>query len=338
MNTLLIITVLVVVFALAFDFINGFHDTANAIATSVSTRALPPRVAVLMAAIMNFVGAITFVGVAKAIASDIVDPFALSTPETPLIGSVVILAALLSAITWNLVTWYFGIPSSSSHTLIGSLAGAAIAAAGFGILNYAGFTKILIALLASPIIAICVGYMMMQLMRVVFKNTNLYKTNKSFRIVQIFTAAIQSFTHGTNDAQKAMGIITMALIAANWQTTDEVQSWVRFACALAMGLGTSFGGYKIIKTVGGKIMKIRPVNGVAADISSASIIFGATLIHLPVSTTHVISSAIMGVGAAQNVKGVNWGIARKIVTTWIITMPISAIMAAVIYSVLSLFF
>lgn len=338
MNTLLIITVLVVFFALAFDFINGFHDTANAIATSVSTRALPPRVAIIMAAIMNFLGAITFVGVAKAIASDIVDPFALSNPDAPLIGSVVILAALLSAITWNLVTWYFGIPSSSSHTLIGSIAGAAIAASGIGVLNYGGFSKILIALLASPIIAITVGYIMMTLMKFLFKDMNLYKTNKGFRIMQIFTAAIQSFTHGTNDAQKAMGIITMALIAANWQTTDDVQGWVRFACALAMGLGTSIGGYKIIKTVGGKIMKIRPVNGAAADISSASIIFGATLIHLPVSTTHVISSAIMGVGAAQNVKGVNWGMARKIVTTWIITMPISAVMAAVIYSILNIFF
>ena len=338
MNTLLIITVLVVACALAFDFINGFHDTANAIATSVSTRALPPRVAVVMAAIMNFIGAITFVGVAKAIASDIVDPFSLSSPEAPLIGSVVILAALLSAIMWNLITWYFGIPSSSSHTLIGSLAGAAIAASGFGVLNYSGFTKIIIALLASPVIAITVGYLMMNLMKLIFKNTNLYKTNKSFRIFQIFTAAIQSFTHGTNDAQKAMGIITMALIAANWQTTDEVQGWVRFACALAMGLGTSIGGYKIIKTVGGKIMKIRPVNGVAADMSSASIIFGATLIYLPVSTTHVISSAIMGVGAAQNVKAVNWGIARKIVTTWIITMPISAVMAAIIYTILDLIF
>lgn len=338
MDTLLIITILVVACALAFDFINGFHDTANAIATSVSTRALPPRVAVLMAAIMNFLGAITFVGVAKAIASDIVDPFSLSTPEAPLAGSVVILAALLSAITWNLITWYFGIPSSSSHTLIGSIAGAAIAAAGFGVLNYAGFTKILIALLASPIIAICVGFLMMTLMKFLFKNMNLYKTNKGFRTLQIFTAAIQAFTHGTNDAQKAMGIITMALIAANWQTTDDVQGWVRFACALAMGLGTSIGGYKIIKTVGGKIMKIRPVNGAAADLSSASIIFGATLIHLPVSTTHVISSAIMGVGTAQNVKAVNWGIARKIVTTWVITMPISACMAALIYSILNIFF
>lgn len=338
MNTLLIITILVVIFALAFDFINGFHDTANAIATSVSTRALKPRVAVLMAAIMNFIGAITFVGVAKAIASDIVDPFALNSFEGDTTGSIVILAALCSAITWNLVTWYFGIPSSSSHTLIGSIAGAAIASAGFGILNYAGFTKILQALLLSPIIALVIGYLMMKLFKFLFKNFSLYSTNKGFRIVQIFTAALQSFTHGTNDAQKAMGIITMALIAANLQTGDEVQDWVRVACALAMGLGTSIGGYKIIKTVGGKIMKIRPVNGVAADLSSASIIFGATLIHLPVSTTHVISSAIMGVGAAQRVKGVNWSIARKIIITWFITMPISALMAGMFFFIINFFF
>lgn len=338
METILILTILVVIFALAFDFINGFHDTANAIATSVSTRALPPRTAVLMAAIMNFVGAITFVGVAKAIASDIVDPFALSTPEAPLIGSVVILAALCAAITWNLLTWYYGIPSSSSHTLIGSIAGAAIAAAGFNILNYQGFIKIIQALIFSPFIALAVGFLMMSLFKVIFKNMNLYKTNKGFRTMQIGTAALQAFTHGTNDAQKAMGIITMALIAGGIQSHDEVQGWVRFACALAMGLGTSVGGYKIIKTVGGKIMKIRPINGAATDLSSATVIFGATLLHLPVSTTHVISSAIMGVGTAQRVKDVKWGTARKIVITWVITMPISAIMAAGFYFLLNLFF
>lgn len=331
MDTLILLTLLVVVFALAFDFINGFHDTANAIATSVSTRALPPKTAVIMAAIMNFVGAITFTGVAKAITKDIVDPFALQN------GTLVILAALIAAIAWNLITWYFGIPSSSSHAIIGSIAGAAIAAAGFGILNYEGFIKILQALLLSPFIAIAVGFLMMSLFKVIFKGFNLYKTNKGFRTVQIGTAALQAFTHGTNDAQKAMGIITMALIAAGMQSDDEVQEWVRFACALAMGLGTSIGGYKIIKTVGGKIMKIRPVNGVAADLSSASIIFGATLIHLPVSTTHVISSAIMGVGAAQRVKGVKWGVARKIVLTWIITLPISATLAGLIYLLLKLF-
>ena len=338
MDMLLIITILVVIFALGFDFINGFHDTANAIATSVSTRALKPRVAVMMAAVMNFLGAITFVGVAKAIASDIVDPFSLNSFDGDTTGSIVILAALCSAITWNLLTWYFGIPSSSSHTLIGSIAGAAIASAGFGILNYEGFTKIIQALLISPVIALAIGFAMMKLFKFLFKNFSLYSTNKGFRLVQIGTAALQSFTHGTNDAQKAMGIITMALIAASMQSGDEVQEWVRVACALAMGLGTAVGGYKIIKTVGGKIMKIRPVNGVAADLSSATIIFGATLIHLPVSTTHVISSAIMGVGAAQRVKGVNWAIARKIVITWFITMPISAVMAAVFFLLLNLLF
>lgn len=332
MDMILFLTIAIVVFALAFDFINGFHDTANAIATSVSTRALKPRTAIYMAAIMNFVGALTFTGVAKTISKDIVDPFLLEK------GSIVILAALISAIAWNLITWYFGIPSSSSHALIGSIAGAAISAAGFGVLNYTGFIKIMQALLISPFIAIAGGFLMMMLFKVLLKNRNLFKANKRIRYLQIGTAALQSFTHGTNDAQKAMGIITMALIAAQLQTGDDIQLWVRIAAATAMGLGTSIGGYKIIKTVGGKIMKIRPVNGAAADLSSAMIIFGATLIHLPVSTTHVISSAIMGVGSAQRVKGVKWGVAKKIVLTWIITMPISAALAAIIYQLLNLFF
>ena len=338
MDTILLITILVVIFALAFDFINGFHDTANAIATSVSTRALKPRVAVMLAAAMNFIGALTFVGVAKAIAKDIVDPMSLNAFTGDITGSVVILAALMSAIAWNLLTWYFGIPSSSSHTLIGSLAGAAVAAAGFDILNYNGFLKILAALIISPILALSVGFLVMSLFKVIFRRVGLDKTNNRLRLIQIVTAAVQSFTHGTNDAQKAMGIITMALIAGGLQSGDEVQSWVRFACALAMGLGTSIGGYKIIKTVGGKIMKIRPINGVAADLSSASIIFGATLIHLPVSTTHVISSAIMGVGSAQRVRGVNWGTARKMILTWFITIPISAVMASIFYTILNIFF
>ena len=331
MDNILLLTILVVIFALAFDFINGFHDTANAIATSVSTRALKPRVAVLMAAVMNFIGALTFTGVAKTISKDIVDPFVLEN------GSLVILAALISAIAWNLITWYFGIPSSSSHALIGSIAGAAISAAGFGILNYSGFIKILQALLISPFIALFVGFLMMSLFKVLLKNRNLFKANKRLRYLQIGTAALQSFTHGTNDAQKAMGIITMALIAGNLQTGDDIQLWVRIAAATAMGLGTSIGGYKIIKTVGTKIMKIRPVNGAAADLSSAGIIFSATLLHLPVSTTHVISSAIMGVGTAQRVKSVNWGVAKTIVLTWIITLPISAIIAAIVYRLLVLF-
>lgn len=332
MDTILILTILVVICALAFDFINGFHDTANAIATSVSTRALKPRTAVLMAAIMNFIGALTFTGVAQTISKDIVDPFMLDN------GALVILAALLSAIAWNLITWYFGIPSSSSHALIGSIAGAAISAAGFGILNYQGFIKILEALIFSPFIALFVGFIVMTIFKVVLKNRNLFKANKRIRYIQIGTAALQAFTHGTNDAQKAMGIITMALIAGGLQTGDDIQLWVRIAAATAMGLGTSIGGYKIIKTVGTKIMKIRPVNGAAADLSSAGIIFGATLLHLPVSTTHVISSAIMGVGTAQRVRGVNWGVAQRIVMTWIITLPISATLAAIIYQILAIFF
>ena len=332
MDSIIVLTVLVIIFALTFDFINGFHDTANAIATSVSTRALPPKIAVILAATMNFIGAITFTGVAKAITKDIVDPFALSN------GSLVILAALIAAIIWNLVTWYYGIPSSSSHAIIGAIAGSAIAAAGFGILNYSGFVKILEALLLSPFIAIVAGFLVMSLFKVIFRKANLYKTNKGIRLLQICTAAIQSFTHGTNDAQKAMGIMTMALIAAGWQTGDDIQTWVRIAAATAMGLGTSIGGYKIIKTVGGKIMKLRPVNGAAADLASASVIFGATLIHLPVSTTHVISSSIMGVGSAQRVKAVKWGVARKIVLTWIITMPTTAVLAAVCYFILNMIF
>ncbi|CAM4066248.1 PiT family inorganic phosphate transporter [Lederbergia lenta] len=330
-DTVFIITILIVIAALAFDFINGFHDTANAIATSVSTKALRPRAAILLAATMNFLGALTFTGVAQTITRDIVDPFTLTN------GSAVILAALISAIAWNLITWYFGIPSSSSHALIGSIAGAAIAAAGFSALNYKGFLKILEALLISPLIAFTFGFIIYFIFKLTLKNLNLAKTNKRFRYIQIATAALQSYTHGTNDAQKAMGIITMALIANNYHTTTDIPFWVQFSCALAMGLGTSMGGWKIIKTVGGKIMKIRPVNGVAADLSSAIIIFGATLIHLPVSTTHVISSSILGVGSSHRVKGVKWDTAQRMLITWVITLPISATLAAVCYYILNIF-
>ncbi|HZG72685.1 MAG TPA: anion permease [Chondromyces sp.] len=332
MDSLLILTILIVIFALAFDFINGFHDTANAIATSVSTKALKPRHAIILAAFMNFLGAMTFTGVAKTITKDIVDPFTLEN------GSIVILAALIAAIFWNLLTWYYGIPSSSSHAIIGSIAGAAIAASGFGALNYGGFLNILQALIFSPILAFCLGFLVYSIFKVVFRNNNLTKTNRNFRLMQIATAALQSYTHGTNDAQKAMGIITMALIAANLHTSTDIPFWVQLSCATAMGLGTSVGGWKIIKTVGGKIMKIRPVNGVAADLTSAFIIFGATYIHLPVSTTHVISSAILGVGASHRVKGVKWGTAQRMLITWVITLPISATIAGLTYMLLNLFF
>ncbi|MDM5154077.1 inorganic phosphate transporter [Bacillus sp. DX1.1] len=332
MNTLLFLTILIVICALAFDFINGFHDTANAIATAVSTKALKPRHAIVMAAIMNFLGAMTFTGVAKTITKDIVDPFALNN------GSYVILAALLAAIVWNLITWYYGIPSSSSHAIIGAIAGAAIAAAGVSSLNYKGFIKIIEALIISPIVAFVIGFIVYSIFKVVFKNFNLTKTNKNFRLFQIFTAALQAYTHGTNDAQKAMGIITMALMTNGLHTSGDIPLWVQFSCALAMGLGTSVGGWKIIKTVGGQIMKIRPVNGVAADLSSSLVIFGATFIHLPVSTTHVISSSILGVGASHRVKGVKWGTAKRMLITWVITLPITASLAALFYYLLQLIF
>lgn len=332
MDTLFIITILIVIMALAFDFINGFHDTANAIATSVSTKALKPRHAIILAAVMNFVGAMTFTGVAKTITKDIVDPFTLNN------GSLVILAALIAAIAWNLITWYYGIPSSSSHAIIGSIAGAAIGAAGFGALNWTGFLKILQALIISPLLAFGVGYLVYSIFKIIFKHNNLTKTNRGFRYFQILTAALQAYTHGTNDAQKAMGIIVMALIANGQLHSSDIPLWVQVSCALAMGLGTSVGGWKIIKTVGGGIMKIRPVNGVAADLTGASIIFGATFIHLPVSTTHVISSSILGVGAAHRVKGVKWGTAQRMIITWFITLPISGTLAALMYFLLNLFF
>lgn len=337
MSTTLIITVLIVVFALAFDFINGFHDTANAIATSVSTKALRPSHAILLAATMNLLGALSFTGVAKTISDKIVESGQLQSLVQQ--GTVVILAALISAILWNLLTWYYGIPSSSSHTLIGSIAGAAIAGGGFSIVKIDGLVEIIKALIFSPVLAFVIGYIIYSIFKLFLKNLNLAKTNKRFRYIQILTAALQSYTHGTNDAQKSMGIITLALITAGKQQAGtDIHFWVQLACAVAMGLGTSIGGWKIIKTVGSGIMKIRPVNGVAADLTSAGIIFGATLIKLPVSTTHVIASSILGVGSAHRVRGVKWNTAINMVITWVITFPISAIIAAIIYKLLMIFF
>jgi inorganic phosphate transporter, PiT family len=332
MNVILTITILIVIFALVFDFINGFHDTANSIATAISTNALKPRQAIILASFMNFIGAMTFTGVAKTISSDIVDPFTLPN------GSVVILAALLAAITWNLITWYYGIPSSSSHAIIGAIAGASIVAAGVEALNYNGFISILKALFYSPIIAFIFGYLLFSLFKLIFQDLNLSRSNQKFRIVQIFTAAAQAYAHGMNDAQKTMGIITMALIAYGAQTTYEIPFWVQLTCALAMGLGTSVGGWRIITTVASNIMKIRPINGVAADISGAFIIFSASFLHIPISTTYIISSSIMGVGASQGLRGVRWGTVQRMVLTWAITLPISALLAGLYFSILSIFF
>lgn len=328
MDTSLLIIFIVIILALGFDFINGFHDTANAIATSVSTRALKPRTAILMAAMMNFLGAILFTGVAKTIGGSVADPASLDN------GLEVLIATLLAAIIWNLITWWFGIPSSSSHALIGALAGAVYVGAGPDKLNWSGFTTIIEGLIFSPIIAFVIGFIVMMILKWVFARRSPHTVNKGFRTMQIVTAAIQSFTHGTNDAQKAMGIITFALVTADFQDHMEVPTWVKIAAATAMALGTSIGGWKIIKTMGTKIFKIEPINGFASDISAASVIFTATLFHLPVSTTHAITSAILGVGSAKRFSAVRWSMAGRIVIAWVITIPIVAVMAGCIYILL----
>lgn len=312
------ILVIVVFLALAFDFINGFHDTANAIATSISTRALKPRIAIMMAAVMNFLGAITFTGVAKTIGGSVANPAELE------FGVEIVICALIGAIAWNLITWWFGIPSSSSHALIGALGGAVIAGAGINSINAQGFLDILKALLLSPLIAFTIGFIFMWILKKAFAKANPHSLNKGFRSGQVVTAMFQAFSHGTNDAQKAMGIIVFALVAAGVQDHMEVPFWVQLSAATAMALGTAVGGWKIIKTMGTKIFKIEPINGFAADFGSAIVIITATFLHLPVSTTHVITSSILGVGSAKRFSAVKWGVAGKIVIAWFITIPITA--------------
>lgn len=328
----MIVLWIVVFLALSFDFINGFHDTANAIATSVSTRALKPRVAIVLAAVMNFVGAITFTGVAKTIGKGVADPSKLE------FGVEIVIAALLAAITWNLITWWFGIPSSSSHALIGSLMGAVIGGAGIDNINASGLKDIVTALIASPLIAFTAGFIIMWILKLIFAKSSPHQVNKGFRFGQIVTAAFQSFSHGTNDAQKAMGIIVFALVAAGVQDDMTVPLWVKISAALAMALGTSVGGWKIIKTMGTKIFKIEPINGFAADIGSAMVILTATMIHLPVSTTHVITSSILGVGSAKRFSAVKWGVAGRIIMSWIITIPITVLLAMFFFWIIKLLF
>ncbi|UOF89949.1 inorganic phosphate transporter [Fodinisporobacter ferrooxydans] len=328
MITLILI---IVVLGLFFDFSNGFHDTANAIATSLSTKALTPRTAIILAALLNLLGALMFSGVAKTIGGSIADPLKIHN------GMIVVLAALISAIAWNLITWYFGIPSSSSHALIGSLAGAVISAAGVQAVNFAGFISIIEYLIVSPIIAFIVGYILMNILQMAFANFPPRKVNKIFRSLQVLSAAFQAFSHGTNDAQKTMGIITFALVAGGFQHDLSIPLWVKVLAAVAMGLGTSVGGWRIIQTVGTKIMKLEPINGFSADLSSSLVIIISTLLHRPLSTTHVISSSIMGVGTAKGLRAVKWGMAGRIVIAWVITLPITAILAGFVYKLCAAF-
>ncbi|MFP3392833.1 anion permease [Brevibacillus sp. SIMBA_040] len=330
-----IILVLVVIMALSFDFINGFHDTANAIATSVSTRALSPRTAILIASVFNLVGALTYTGVAKTIGGQITDPFKLPN------GLLVVLAALTAAILWNLITWWFGIPSSSSHAIIGGVAGAAVGAAGLGAINMEGFIEIVKALIISPIVAFVIGFIVIKVVSKIVANKAYHKTNRSFRVLQVLSASWQSFSHGANDAQKTMGVITLALLSGGFLVQEpgefSIPLWVKLSAAIAMALGTSVGGWRIIKTMGGKIMKIKPISGFSADLSSALIITIFTMLKLPVSTTHVITSSILGVGASQKLNAVKWGLAGRILITWVITLPVSALLAAACYVVFDVF-
>jgi PiT family inorganic phosphate transporter len=313
--------------AIAFDYINGFHDTANAIATSVSTRALKPGWAIAMSATANFAGALTGTAVAKTVGSGLID--------TNVESQTVIAAALVGAIFWNLLTWRLGIPSSSSHALIGGLLGASLAASGVGAWQLDGiFAKVLVPLIGSPIIGFALGLTMMVVIFNVFRRAHPVRLNATFRRLQVLSAGYMAFSHGSNDAQKTMGIMTLALVTAGVIDSFEVPLWVILTAATAISLGTAAGGWRIIKTMGTKVVKLDPVHGFAAETTAASIIFGATQLGMPVSTTHVISSAIMGVGSSDRLKTVRWGVARSIVVAWVLTLPASGATAALAYLVL----
>ena len=327
-----LLLIVVIVLAVAFDYVNGFHDTANAIATSVSTRALKPEHAILMSATANFVGALTGTAVAITIASGLA-----TIPEGPE-GQVIVAAALVGAIIWNLITWRLGIPSSSSHALIGGLIGAVIIAEGADAVIWSGVRdKVLVPLVLSPVLGIAIGFLFMVVLLNVFRRAHPRHLNDRFRRLQVLSAAFMAFSHGSNDAQKTMGIMTIALFTAGVIPTVEVPLWVILVSASAMSLGTAAGGWRIIKTMGQRVVKLDPVHGFAAETTAASIIITASHFGMPVSTTHVISSAIMGVGASIRLSAVRWGVAGNIVTAWILTLPAAAIAAAVAMLVLQTF-
>jgi PiT family inorganic phosphate transporter len=326
--TLLLLAVLVL--SVAFDYVNGFHDTANAIATSVSTRALRPYQAILMSATANFLGALTGTAVAKTIAAGI------ATTPTGDEGQVIVAAALVGAITWNLVTWRLGIPSSSSHALIGGLIGAVIGSVGPGALNVDGIVgKVLVPLVLSPILGIVIGFTLMVVLLNVFRRSHPRRINDRFRRLQVLSAAYMAFSHGSNDAQKTMGIMTLALVAAGILAKPDVPVWIIFIAASAISLGTAAGGWRIIRTMGQRVVKLDPVHGFAAETTAATIILGASSFGIPVSTTHVISTAIMGVGASDRFSAVRWGVAGDIVLAWILTIPASGAVAWLAWEILS---
>ena len=322
---------LVALFALAvlFDYINGFHDTANAIATSVSTRALRPEFAIVLSAIANFLGALTGTEVAATIGSGIV-----TTPAGGS-GQVVIAAALIGGIAWNLLTWRLGLPSSSSHALIGGLLGATLAALGASAVHVDSIlTKVVVPLVGSPIVGLLGAFLVMVVLLNVFRHADPHRINERFRRLQLVSAAYMAFSHGSNDAQKTMGIMTAALVTAGILPAFKVPIWVMVLAAGAISLGTAAGGWRIIRTMGQRVVKLDPVHGFAAETAAATVIVAASHLGMPVSTTHVVSGAIMGSGASDRFTAVRWGIAGSIVWAWVLTIPASASVAAIAWAVL----
>lgn len=332
MDSGLIIIVLVLV-ALTFDYINGFHDAANSIATVVSTRVLSPGKAVIWAAFFNFVAAFMFgTGVARTVGKGMID--------IEIVTFGVILAGLTGAILWNLFTWYFGLPTSSSHALIGGYAGAAVAKAGMPAVTCAGCTgwpKTLAFIVVSPMIGLFAGFALMTGIFWLFKSTPPGRVGKWFRRLQLLSAALFSLNHGANDAQKTMGIITAVLVTGGYLRTFEVPFWVVLAAHAAISLGTLAGGWRIIHTMGSKITRLQPVGGFAAETGAAAAIFTATTLNIPVSTTHAITGSIVGVGSTRRLSAVRWGVAGRIVWAWILTIPMSALVAAGAYELLRTF-
>jgi PiT family inorganic phosphate transporter len=320
--------IIVIVLAVVFDYINGFHDTANAIATSVATRALSPRIAVTMAAAFNFIGAFAGTAVAKSIASGIlVDGVATQA---------IVAAALVGAITWNLITWWYGIPSSSSHAIIGGLIGAGLIAAGTGALDTEGiWNKVLVPMVTSPIIGFLGGLALMVALIWIFFRVRRKPLQTGFRRLQVVSAGYMAFAHGSNDAQKTMGIITLALLSAGVVETTDVPGWVIFVSATALSLGTAVGGWRVMKTMGHRVVELEPVHGFAAETTAATVLVGTASLGMPVSTTHVISSAIMGVGTSKGLKGVRWGVARGILLAWVITIPMAGLVGAIAWLVIN---
>ena len=314
------ILIAVIILGVLFDFLNGIHDSSNVVATMISSRAFSPQVALGVTAVANFMGPFIFgVAVADTIGNGIV--------ASQLISTQVIMAALGSAIFWNLLTWYLGFPSSSSHALIGGLVGAVVMAAGWKAIEFKGMEKILIALFTSPIIGFVFGYLFLRLVLLVsWKATP--RINSFFKRSQIVTGITLALSHGTNDAQKTMGIITLALVTSGYLKVFAVPLWVIFLCASMIALGTAVGGWKLIRTLGGKIYRIRPVDGFASQLTSAVVILGSSLLGGPVSTTQVVSSAILGVGAAERANKVRWGVAQEIAAAWLLTIPATALLAA----------